>query len=157
MTNPTPFPISVVRFAALTQALLTVVLAGTTAVLTYAGYVSDRADAAAGHPNEWAGLGEYVGVVVAGVFLGAALLVGLPALLLGPHRPGARVALILAEVVTATPIGLLLLASIGHDAGTGWLFLGALYVALAVVTVWLLFERPARRWSADRDCGVVLR
>jgi hypothetical protein len=150
MTTHTPRSITVARWTATGQALISGVLAALIAAFTLAAYVSDRAAARAGHPHEWAGVGELTGVVLAAICVISCLLLALPAARLRADRPSARIALILGEAITCLPLLAPLASQVTRNV-YGVLLIA--FVGLGIATVVALFRPSARNWAdAEPPC-----
>lgn len=139
-----PPAILIARRLALLQASVALALAVLGAGYAVFAQVQDHRDARNGGGNEFAGLGETLGLILAGCALTAAVLVGVPALILRGRT--ARVGWTSLVVVEAA-FGLVVLRNVesvteGSAAALIWLACGA---AVAGVLVPLLLP-AARRW-----------
>lgn len=150
MTTHTPRSIIVARWTATGQALIAAVLAAVLAAGTAISYLSDRAAARSGHPNEWAGLGEVFGGVLTAICLLACILLAVPAARLRAGRPLPRIALILGEAITCAPLLALLTSRITRNLA-GLIFV--VFVGLGVATVTALFRSSARGWADGEPAG----
>jgi hypothetical protein len=149
MTMPPPAAITLARWIAAVQAVMWAIAASFAAFITVAVFLSDRADARAGNPSEWAGLGEIVGAVASAAALTGFLLITIPAARLRRHRPMPRIVLSVVEIVTGAPIVACSTASVHGTAAASGPAIGVLYSILAVGALIALNRPSARRWAAD--------